>query len=374
MSEAIVTGQLIALGASVAEFTGDFPQIDVPADINIAELEDDGSKPFFVTLPIIPHIGQVSGNGLLYDDALANSIAEQINAKRPGANFGHLAKDERATAFPHPKAFWVASKRVGDTLWAKAYVPVSEARQHLRNLMKVGGRIGTSIFGGGDFEEVTKGVKRLTNFVLETIDFAPPERAALGYGAPVMVTAEMADTPGLTKEREMSKEEVIQELRAVKVPPSKGWQAPKEPVQEQQAAAQEVTEMAAIREALGVPEGMNVVELVGELRDKVQYLTGAAIQSRISELVGEGVRLPSARGIITKLINAGAPRSVEEAETIYTQVVEMEEVKELLALTVREMAGPPAVVSGKVRDNARPKLDDTPENRKRAAAEMGLSI
>lgn len=366
--------EAIALGAFVSEFTKGFPALETPADINIAELEGEGGDPFYVTLPVIPEIGAVSGNGLLYDDYLASTIEEQINAKRPGANFGHLAGDQRETAFPHPKAFWVAAQRVGNTLWAKAYVPVGEARQHLRNLKAMGGKIATSIFGQGDFAEVKTGVRRLSNFALETIDFAPPERAALGYGAPVMVTSEMAE-PGIHEEQIMDNAQVIEQLAAVKVPPNKGWRAPKQAVQETQAApaTQEVTEMAAIREALGVPEGMSVTEMVSELREQLQVLTQERIKTRVSEMVEEGVKLPNARGLVTRLVFATQPTTVEEAEEAYNAVMEMQELKDILALGARASMGPAAVVGGKVQ-STRPKLDLSPEAAKAVIDRMGINI
>lgn len=366
--------ELIALGAFVSEFAGEFPQLETPSDIDIASLEEGGA-PFFVTLPIIPSIGAVSGNGLLYDDALAAAIEQQINQKRPGANFGHLASEQRDTAFPHPKAFWVAAKRVGETLWAKAYVPSGEARQHLRNLKAMGGRIATSIFGRGDFAEVSKGVRRLTSFALETIDFAPPERAALGYGAPVVITAEMAiDDAGMSEENTMDNAQVLEQLASVKVPPNKGWVAPQQPVQETEESVAEVIEMGTIREALGVPEGMNVVEFVSELREQVDQMRQERVDAHIAELVGSGIKLAPVRGIVTKFVRALSPKTVEEANAAYEQVVEMEEVKELLALTAKSLSGPAAVVSGKVSEAGRPKLVDTPENRQRAAAEMGINL
>jgi hypothetical protein len=55
----------------------------------------------------------------------------------------------------------------------------------------VNGRIATSVYGTARFENFADGKRRAHNFVLESLDFAPPERAALKLGGDFFVTAEM---------------------------------------------------------------------------------------------------------------------------------------------------------------------------------------
>jgi hypothetical protein len=364
---------------NVSNFRGKPEDVPTAEGVDVEDIKAADPNALYVTLPIA-EIGAISGNGLLYDEALVDSLAAQINADRPGGIFGHLKDEERSTSFPLPAGMWVGAKRVGETLWAKAYIPPSAARDYVQNLKRVGGQIATSIYGKGTYHKVREGVRRLTDFKLESLDFAPPSRAALGMGAVPYVTSEMKEhaTPfpttavgnGGIKEATMpDKTEVLKELREVAVPPNRGWRMPAQ-VQEMQEDA-----LAPVREMLGVDSTTDVVALIRELKQQTEALTQAAIKNRIGVLVSEGVHLPSARGIVTKLINAADPRSVEEAETIYTQVVEMEEVKELLTLAVRSASGPAAIVNGKVQaNNGRLKLEDTPENRQRAAARMGINL
>lgn len=354
----------------VSEFVGGFPEIPVPADVDISQLERDGESPFWVTLPIVPDIGAVSGNGLLYDDDLAASIEEQINAKRPGGNFGHLAEDVRDTAFPHPKAFWVAAVRVGQTLWAKCYVPAGEAREHLRNLKAVGGRIATSIFGRGDFEKVSKGVQRLTNFTLESVDFAPPERAALGYAAPVIVTAEMTEHE---EEIDMPNEvtemaQVSETLRAQIIAEHEKASGVARQIAELTATANAaVAELDAMREQ---NRQRAVVEVRRSIKDRVAELSNWQTTDRAATNDLEALRRTVVEFAESKL--GDSTDLVEAQRTVDGMWVQFKP----LAETLRDkLAGPAAVVSGRVRETSGVKpVEDTPENRAQAAAKMGIQV
>lgn len=165
------------------------------------------------------------------------------------------------------------------------------------------------------------------------------------------------------------KSELIKELRAVIVPPNRGWRMPVQ-VQEMQEDA-----LAPVREMLGVDENSDVVGLIRELKQQTELLTQSAIANRISVLVNEAIRLPGARPIITELVAARRPKTVKEAEKAFDAVVEMDSVKELLALTVQSAGGPAAIIGGKLPGQGGHKpLEDTPANRQRAAAEMGINI
>jgi hypothetical protein len=119
----------------VGRFHGDFPDIEPAEGVDLEGIRQSDPNAMFVTLPIA-EIGAVSGNGLLYDEQLVDSIAEQINAKRPGGIFGHLKDEERSTSFPLPAALWVGAKRVGRTLYAKGYIPPGAARDYIATLKR----------------------------------------------------------------------------------------------------------------------------------------------------------------------------------------------------------------------------------------------
>lgn len=311
----------------VGEFRGNFPDVPIADGVDLAELKALDPDPMFVVLPVVPKVGAVSKNGLLYDEALVKSIETQINTKRPGGRFGHLREDERDSAFPIPDGMWLGAKREGDTLWAKAYIPGGAARDHVRRLKAVGGSIATSIYGKGSYEATDKkGVRRLTDFNLETLDFAPPERAALGYAATPIVTREM--------EIEMDRNQIISELTVEDIP-------------------------ARLRDAIVAEFRLQVQDrdtLIAQLQTTVaefqRQQTESAIDAKVAELTAWQVagdaalaKLAAFRRTLRSRLVAELAGDVGQLDTVAETV--WADLKPL-AETVRDaLAGPPALVAGK---------------------------
>lgn len=314
----------------VSEFRGNFPDIPVAPGVDLAELKALDPDPVFVTLPVIPKVGMVSKNGLLYDDALVSSVEQQINNKRPGGIFGHLKDADRSTAFPIPEGMWLGARREGDQLWAKAYIPPGAAREHIKRLKAVGGQISTSIYGKGDYEPTKQaGVRRLTNFDLESLDFAPPQRAALGHGAVPIVTSEFQQ-----ENPDMDKQQLIAELTVGDIP-------------------------ATIREQLVAEYKTQVTDrdtVIATLKEQVaEYQRGkldAAIDAKVTELTAWNVTDEAAkvkleafrrtlRSRLVAELDGDAGKLATVAETVWADL-------KPLAETVRDaLAGPPALVGGK---------------------------
>jgi hypothetical protein len=200
---------------NVGRFRGNFPDVEIADGVNADGIRQRDPDPLYVTLPIA-ELGAISKNGLLYDEFLVSLIGEQINTKRPGGIFGHLKEEERNSSFPLPAGLWVGARRVGDTLWGKAYVPPGAAKNHVQDLKDVGGEIATSIYGRGRYEKVRDGVKRLISFNLESLDFAPPGRAALGLAAVPHITAEMQDWSSATFPRRYARRSLPRPTRRAK--------------------------------------------------------------------------------------------------------------------------------------------------------------
>jgi len=348
----------------VSEFRGNFPDIPVAPGVDLAELRALDSDPFFVSLPIVPQVGAVSKNGLLYDETLVESVLQQINAKRPGGIFGHLRDEDRATAFPIPSGMWVGAKREGNQLWAKAYIPPGAARDHMRRLKAIGGQISTSIYGQGKYVATEKkGVRRLIDFDLESLDFAPPQRAALSSGAVPNVTSEIQQE----ENPDMTKEELLRTLTVAEIPAALCRQIIQAEGNTQNIA--ELSTQLADRDTL-------ITELqtsVGEFRRREFE---SAIDKRVAELtawqvVGDAAKakMEAFRRTLKSRIVAelGAERDTAKIQTIIETVwADLQP----LAETVRDaLAGPPAVVNGKVRALS-PKFEDTPEARAKARAEF----
>jgi hypothetical protein len=360
--------EVIVRETLVGQFRGDFPDVPIAEGVNLDELRVRDPNPVFVTLPIVPEVGAVSANGLLYDEALVNSIQEQINTRRPGGSFGHLKDVDRDSAFPIPEALWVGATRQGNTLWAKSYIRPGAAREYVLDLKAVNGFIATSIYGKGKSEPVRAGVRRLNPFKLESLDYAPPDRAALRHGALPQVTAEMQTSapasPVAEGEVDMDREQIIAELTANDIPATVREQIVAEAVQPH------VAQLTTIRETLGLDAEADLAAVIAEMQRKAVEEMQAAVQRHIDELVSE-IKIESVRGIVADLVQAHKPQTLEDADAVYATVKESANVKRMLTAQVREMTGPPAVVASKVRGR---NLEDTPENRAAAIAATGISI
>lgn len=356
----------------VSAFRGKPPEIDIADGVDIEGIQKRDADAMFVTLPIA-EIGAISNNGLLYDEALVDSIGEQINAKRPGGIFGHLKEEDRGTSFPLPAGLWVGAARHEQTLWAKAYIPPSAARDYVQNLKAVGGQIATSIYGKGKFEKVSDGVRRLANFKLESLDFAPPSRAALGMAAVPHVTAEME-----TEQEPImaDKAQVIAELTVADIPANlrDAIVAEASKQDETQATIAELTNTVTAKD-----------EVISELNKQVESyrlerLT-AAIEARVAELTdwpvadeGGKDKLKKMREllkgqILTRLgSDPKAERVAEMADAAW------EDLKPIAEMLRDALAGPAAIVNGKVHETGRKPIEDTPEKRKAAMDRMGISV
>jgi len=365
-----MTEELIETGAASSNivqesttgtFRGNFPNVPTAEGVDLDALGELDLDPVYITLPVVPKVGTVSKNGLLYDEHLLEQIESQINEKRPGANFGHLSREERDTAFPQPDALWVGAKRVDDTLWGKAYVRPGAARDYIMTLRALGGSISTSIFGKGVYQQVAKGVKRLTEFDLDTLDFAPPSRAALSRGAVPVLTAEMGDENlEDVGDNIMEKSELIAELVVGDIPEGLRQEIIEASI-EQDKTQERIAELEV---DVSDRDDMiaDLTTAVAEFRDKE---FNHALDSRIAELFDWSITGEEAQAKVDTFQRTLRSRVVSElagdrAEEKISETIQAvwEELKPL-AETVRDaLSGPPAITSGKT---PKPKLDTSPQ-------------
>lgn len=319
----------------VGEFKGAPPDVPLISGINLAELTAGDSDPMFVTLPVA-EVDAASANGRYYDAEFVRVLQEQTREKRPGGLRGHLRDEERDSAFPLPEAHWVGVKQVGDTLWAKAYVPPGEFREYVRRLKSTGAKLATSIYGTAEMEWMPeRGLWRVVpeTFELESIDFAPPERAGVKSLAVVPhITAEMAGQEGDT----MDKNQVIRELTvddAVLLP-----DVVRAAVVDGSAPARLVAEM---RKALSLDDKGDVIAAVSGLVKQVAEMTASAVDAAVAAEVASAIKVEDARGIVAELVRARKPATVEAVKGIVAEIADSEHVKALLVKLVGETMGEP---------------------------------
>jgi hypothetical protein len=361
-TEAAARDQVKALYANVKEFRGMFsdvlvvtelrgsyPNVPISSDVDydglIAEDTRAGTQPVFLTVPI-GKVGVTSGNRRHYDEAFVTELERQTLANKPVGLMGHLSETERATAFPAEAVHWVGAIRDGDTLWGKAYVVPGAVRDRIQRYKAQGKAIATSIdaFAEGIYDETLKAMRMVAKTLrLNQIDIAPADRAGIPDLAAVpFLTTEM-DAASETEKQQESKKmpdklEIIQELKRedARLLPDEVRAAILESVQ----TPPEVATVQEIRAALGVDDKADLTQVIREMRQKEAEQAKAAVTNRITELVTEGVKVESVRGLVTELVNARNPQTADEAATAYQQVIEMQSVKDTLAATVQRTMGP----------------------------------
>lgn len=165
----------------------------VKVDSNVLrEVTDGDDNPKFVVVDIEECR---SGNNINYDRDAFTLIADQVNDKLPNGYLGHIKDQDRDTAFPMPQCLWLGATVTKGSdgkahLIAKGYVPPeADARSLIKRRMInsvswAGDAILTPAKGGG---------YKLTEYVLESIDFARKLKEGLKGQNLVLVTEEIKD-------------------------------------------------------------------------------------------------------------------------------------------------------------------------------------
>jgi len=355
----------------VGEFRGNYPTIAPDPKVDLSALTSGDDAPFFVTLPV-GEVGKVSSNGLHYDDALVKAIQEQVVGR--GGIMGHIKTEERDTAFPIEDVDWVGVARQGGILWGKGYIPPGAAREYIRRLKARGGQLATSIYGPYEEKEtLPDGTYHIRGLRLESLDLAPADRAALKLGGQFAITAQMEQQEtDLEDTMSLTKEQVLAELTVEDIPEALRDQI----IEGVKASATAEKQLAELKQQIADKDA-----IIGTLQDQLKAKQAAefeaSLDAKVAELVNWQVEGDEAKGKVAAfrrtvrtniLSELGEERDAEKLEEAAKVV--WEGIKPLAEMIRDALAGPPARVSGKVRD--RHKIDDSPEARKRARAEMGL--
>jgi hypothetical protein len=353
----------------IGEFRGDFPDVPISPQVDLESLTNGDEKPFFVTLPVA-RIGEVSANGLLYDEELVTEIEGQMIGK--GGIMGHIKPEERDSKFPIEDVDWVGTTREAGTTWGKAYVPPGQTREFIRRLMARGGQLATSIYGPyAKREPLSDGRFRLRGLKLESLDLAPADRAALNLGGKFAVTAQM--TEGFSEDIEMEKEQLIAELTVKDVPQALRDQI----IQEFSQANDQQKSIAELQSQIEAKDTV-IAELQKEAAKRAEEKFEAALDGLVAETVNWQVEGEEPKKKVDALKTSyrarvisemGDKRDMEALKTAAERVWEGE--YQIIAETMRDaLAGPSARVSGKPRGSR--ELDTSPDAVRKAQAETGI--
>lgn len=207
-----------ALRESIREYKfhvigGDYPEVPTYSHVDTGLLYEGDKDPFHVVLPIA-RVGETSANGLVYDQELVSAIEQQL----PGQSGirGHQSDDDLQYKFPTASVYWIGHTRVGETLWAKGYIPPGENREDIRRRKAAGGALGTSIFG--DAVRETANTKRRTwrakNFQLTSLDLGAGSQVSLKLGGKFAIVGEFEEGREMpVNDNEIRVEDVPQSVR-----------------------------------------------------------------------------------------------------------------------------------------------------------------
>lgn len=358
----------------ITEFRGTPPSVPVRKEINIDELTQGDDDPFFITLKI-SEVGATSGNGLVHDDPLGETLSRQINEQAAHGIAGHLKDEDRSTAFPMPAVYWLGATRANGATWAKGYIPKTavKVREHFRIQKATGGKAATSIYGPGTRETLDKQKKtwRLSDFKLEQLDLAPFERAALPLEGDFVVTAQMEQ-----EEVDMDRTQVIAELTAndVKDLPEAVISAIVKQYQEKEG------EQALTKELQGkVDAGQARIAELEQQLEKVQVAEfGQALDNLVAETIKIDAksetgkkRVVSLQALVRRTIVAelAGKKDLDAAKAAIAEYTSSDEYKQLAGAVVAELAGPAALI-GQMETGG--KLDTSPEALDKARGNWGL--
>lgn len=170
------------------------PDVPLAPGVDIEAIRAKDPSPVFITRPI-GILDGLSENGLRYNDYLLREVERQVIAKRPPARLGHVPDADKSWKVPDAVGFWVGALRVGDILYGKCYIlPNRPFHDEVQVSDAVGSQLSNSIYGDASLSIGEDGEATCVGLALESIDFVPPERAALqALGGDFEVTREMKE-------------------------------------------------------------------------------------------------------------------------------------------------------------------------------------
>jgi hypothetical protein len=331
----------------VWELRGSYPDVAIAKDVDVPMLTKGDDDPTFITIPV-GKAGVTSGNYIHYDDEFMQEFERQVLAVKPIGLMGHLKEEDRSTEFPTEAVHWVGVQRVGELLWGKGYIPPGEARDRIRRYKAQGKQIATSI--DAYFDRVWSKTLNAYHAIgstlkLNQIDIAPADRA----GIPDLAAVPQLTTEMVGQSNEHSNEEgdmpeklqIIQEMTAedARLLPD----VVKTAIKAEVPPPAEVALVQEMRSALGLGADADLLVAVKSMAAEKAQREAEAVAIRVKELVSDpekGVKVESARAVVTELVMARNPATAVDAEKAFGEVVESDAVKGLLQETVQRTMGP----------------------------------
>ena len=371
----------------VTEMRGGYPNIKLPADVDVAAIQASGRK--FVTLPI----GQVnsrSRNGRTYSKQSMVSLMNGINDHRLEGGWGHIREEDMGIAYGPPAMRWLAAEmdRNG-IIWAKGLPLTSEAAQYFDDARLTNARVGTSLSAWADVDAAGM-VQELAPIRL---DLADPARVGISMTAAMPhITSEMTpkpdaagggtERPPSTQEPERSEQPIVNE-QTEENPVSN--QQITEMEQERDALRTQVTELESAKrglertnkdlvyalELLGIKadgdvDAVREARLLHEQLVELRAENTTLLSNSLAATLQEHVKVESAIPLIAEMVEMMKPATLKEQRRAIEAVLAKPAVKQHLeAGLVEEMGAavttPTTTPSSEPEKAAAAFLDDKPE-------------
>lgn len=355
------------LAQLIAEFRGAYPEVPVADGVDLEGIKSDDPEPMFVTLPLVK-VGGQSRNGFTWDEPGVKRVVEEINAKRPEGNLGHVKPEDRAHEYSLPKLRWLGAALIDGTAYGKAYIPkyAGEVREYFRVAKRTNARVGTSVYG-------LRGARGLADLTLESIDLGHPDRLGSPDAAAVpRLTSEMEHEEGQPVGENNNNDALLSELRSDR---DTARQQVAELQQNLQQRDARIAELEQAQTTLGaliseMSLGEQPVEAAKALVSELAGLRAAKLTREIDDVIVAEVANEALRPYIRRLIGSAA--SAAEAKQQIAELLGQDDIKALATALIVELRGPGAFVPGQKPGDRRKEIEDTPEARAAARSEFNF--
>lgn len=314
----------------VAEMSNSFDggDIDVPLahGVDLEDLTRNDEDPLFVTIDALSDT--ISNNKRRWTPDELRRVAEQVMSKKPDGYQGHLKPEDRSSKAPDAVTLWLGAKVVShagrDRLFIKGYIlpKAPKFRDYVRRAKAAGKNIAVSVYGQAmEKWNETLGAYEISNFNLESIDWARPGSEGVPNSGFLKLTTEMDEGDKMDK-IDILKSTTVSEMQEHN--PAVVQEIETQAQVELQSVVSEMTT------TLGLEDSSKLVETVAEMKTQHDDLQTQVAHSEIDKILGNKVSNIAARRTLKKMvISEMSSNDLAVVQETVGKVLESEEGKAL---------------------------------------------
>lgn len=273
-------------------------QVPLARGVNLSELLEGDDDPMFVTIDALSDT--VSGNSRRWTSEELHNVAKQVMENKPDGYQGHLRPDERSSKAPDAVTMWLGAKVTNhkgkNRLFIKGYVlpKASQFKDYLRRAGAAGKNVAVSVYGQA-FEKWNEALKafEISNFQLESIDWARPGSEGVPNSGYLKITAEMDGGDHMDK---------VEVLKATTVSEMKEHNPSVVQEIETHAQSELLGVVSEMTETLGVTDQKELPKVVSEMKARNGELETQVAHSEVDKALGNKVTNVAARQALRKMV------------------------------------------------------------------------